>query len=257
MTGAGDVLNIAGFNPYFLIVSRGVREPFTIIPDDSPGTPYFLAVASGGGLPGYQQFESGPGVLARLTVEGHNAGLSRIARDVTSGVELLFFDDINEEIPVGIFNNAFLAVSKDLDGDGTVEPVGSLGRELFTCSDDSDADGSLDVQDECPLLPGPALNGGCPPPVGGGDIDSDGDGVVDNVDACPQLPGVPERMGCPVPAVGGIAGLLDAASAERESARVPSEDERGGHALTFALVGISAALLAGSALAFRLRRRSR
>jgi hypothetical protein len=210
VTGANDVLNVGVANPYFLIVSLGDEPggPFIIFPDLSSATsPYSLGVVGGGVIPGYNHLESGPGVLARVTIEGNDAGLTRIAHDLTSVTSLLLLDDQNEEVPVGTVNNAFLAVSKDLDGDGTVEPVGSLGRELFTCSDDSDGDGVLDVQDGCPLVPGLAVDGGCPPPAGGGG-DSDGDGVPDVRDYCVMEPGPAQYGGCPPPAVGGMVGLV-------------------------------------------------
>lgn len=56
---------------------------------------------------------------------------------------------------------------------------------------DRDGDGIRDKDDRCPDLPGPAINQGCP--------DTDGDGIFDDVDACPTVPGVPEHKGCPPP----------------------------------------------------------
>jgi hypothetical protein len=254
LSGASDVLNITAFSPYFLIVSRGNHPdgPFAVISEPSPNaSPYYLGVSTGGEIVGYPSLATGPGVLARLTFEGHNAGLSRIAYDLASNPPLLL-DDQNEFIPTTTVNDAFLAVSRD--GPDAGATIGDSANELFTCVD-SDGDGIVDVGDSCPNEPedfdGFEDEDGCLD----SDVDSDGDGFLDHRDACPQDPGVFERMGCPVPAVGGIAGLLDGAAAEPGAARVPSEDERGDHALTFALAGISAALLAASGIAVSLRRR--
>ena len=51
-------------------------------------------------------------------------------------------------------------------------------------------DGLVDVQDACPMIPGPPPSG-CPP------TDTDGDGYMDPVDRCPSEPG-PAPDGCPI-----------------------------------------------------------
>lgn len=56
---------------------------------------------------------------------------------------------------------------------------------------DSDGDGLLDKDDECPQEPGPEWNRGCPV------RDRDGDGIYDDEDLCPDEPGLPELDGCP------------------------------------------------------------
>lgn len=247
-----DIIEAPAANAAFLIHSAGTSQPyFVIYLTDAYGPPpgVTLAVADGVG-----PVDSGAGILGRITVDGKAAGFA----DLTLGqadvypVELpVIYDDFNEEIPIDVINGAQIAVSKDGPDAGTT--VGDSTGELFTC-DDRDADGIPNASDSCPAQPedvdGFQDEDGCPD-------DNDGDGILDNVDACPQLPGVPERMGCPVPAVGGLTGLLYGAASEPGAARLPSEDERGSHAFTFALVGISVALLAGSALAVRLRRRAR
>ena len=56
---------------------------------------------------------------------------------------------------------------------------------------DRDHDGVPDQLDKCPDEPGdPALDG-CPA------RDQDGDGIVDEDDKCPTVPGIPEFAGCP------------------------------------------------------------
>ncbi len=59
---------------------------------------------------------------------------------------------------------------------------------------DTDGDGVPDREDKCPNEPGPASNDGCPLIQ-----DRDGDGVPDNVDRCPDQPGPKENDGCPLP----------------------------------------------------------
>jgi hypothetical protein len=49
-----------------------------------------------------------------------------------------------------------------------------------------------DDRDDCPNVPGPASNKGCP-------TDRDGDGVPDNLDKCPDIPGRIVNAGCPDP----------------------------------------------------------
>jgi len=65
---------------------------------------------------------------------------------------------------------------------------------------DKDGDGVLDKDDNCPMLPGPASNHGCPLEA---PKDRDGDGILDEVDKCPDQPedkdGFQDEDGCPDP----------------------------------------------------------
>ena len=54
--------------------------------------------------------------------------------------------------------------------------------------DDRDHDGTKDVDDLCPDLPGPSTTKGCP--------DGDGDGVADSADRCPDVAGIISLKGC-------------------------------------------------------------
>jgi neutral/alkaline ceramidase-like enzyme/hemolysin type calcium-binding protein len=77
----------------------------------------------------------------------------------------------------------------------TNEPSGILSK-ASTPPLDSDGDGVLDTDDQCPAEAGPPSNGGCPitpPPPD----DGDGDGVPDAADQCPQTPGPIDGFGCP------------------------------------------------------------
>jgi outer membrane protein OmpA-like peptidoglycan-associated protein len=62
---------------------------------------------------------------------------------------------------------------------------------------DSDADGTPDLNDKCPMVAGSPKYDGCPVP------DSDGDGINDEVDKCPALFGTSKYNGCPVPDTDG------------------------------------------------------
>ena len=57
---------------------------------------------------------------------------------------------------------------------------------------DTDGDGLLDKDDDCPKLAGPKANRGCPYK------DSDNDGLLDKDDDCPNTPGPKSNKGCPV-----------------------------------------------------------
>jgi OOP family OmpA-OmpF porin len=59
---------------------------------------------------------------------------------------------------------------------------------------DTDGDGTPDIDDLCPDVPGPKENHGCP-----AQTDKDGDGVPDTIDRCPDVAGPKENFGCPWP----------------------------------------------------------
>jgi|CXWL01.1.fsa_nt_gi outer membrane protein OmpA-like peptidoglycan-associated protein len=93
---------------------------------------------------------------------------------------------------------------------------------------DKDGDGVLDKDDQCPSLPGPVENKGCPVEApkdrdadgivdpldkcpdqpedkdgwqdedGCPEVDNDGDGLLDQADRCPNEPGPIQNIGCPV-----------------------------------------------------------
>jgi len=64
---------------------------------------------------------------------------------------------------------------------------------------DSDGDGILDPDDECPEKPGPEANNGCPEEKeeDKGPADRDKDGILDEDDKCPDTPGPEQNQGCP------------------------------------------------------------
>lgn len=65
---------------------------------------------------------------------------------------------------------------------------------------DTDGDGTPNTNDNCPNVPGPGTNNGCPlPSEETHDIpdDTDGDGTADPLDACPTVAGDGANGGCP------------------------------------------------------------
>jgi outer membrane protein OmpA-like peptidoglycan-associated protein len=86
---------------------------------------------------------------------------------------------------------------KDTDNDGVPDNIDQCPtvpgpKENNGCPyGDRDNDGVPDNLDQCPDVPGPKENNGCP--YG----DRDHDGIPDNLDLCPDVPGVPEEHGCP------------------------------------------------------------
>ena len=106
---------------------------------------------------------------------------------------------------------------KDSDGDGILDPddecpeepgseenKGCPEEEEDESPSDRDKDGILDKDDKCPDNPGPEENKGCP--YG----DRDEDGVLDKDDQCPDVPGLAENKGCPKDDRDGD-GILDSA----------------------------------------------
>ena len=151
--------------------------------------------------------------------------------DIGLGYEFAFFKNINIG-PYVRFQHAVL-------GGGIQYMAIAAGLAMSIAGDttprDMDGDGVPDDQDNCPTVPGPAENGGCPildrdndgihdehdrcpdapgipETVGCPPIDPDGDGSYDHLDACPDEPGLPEHDGCPPPDVDGdgIPDHLDA-----------------------------------------------
>jgi OmpA-OmpF porin, OOP family len=86
---------------------------------------------------------------------------------------------------------------KDTDKDGVIDtqdecPSEAGSANLKGCPD-KDGDGIADKNDKCPDVSGVAKYEGCPVP------DTDGDGVNDDNDKCPAVAGVARNQGCPIP----------------------------------------------------------
>ncbi len=91
----------------------------------------------------------------------------------------------------------------DRDGDTVLDPddncpdvPGPVENKGCPVVKDTDGDGIFDDLDRCPLDPedkdGFVDEDGCPDP------DNDGDGITDKLDSCPNTPGAIENKGCPV-----------------------------------------------------------
>lgn len=124
-----DVLDVLLSDSGFLIHAAGSRSPFTDIQDQSPAdTPFVHAVSDSGPA------DSGPGVLARLLIEGNAAGLANLSLSNTSvrdsGNVGIPIDSITGNAPVP---SVLLAVSSDTDGNTTIDP-----SETFGCPEPAD-----------------------------------------------------------------------------------------------------------------------
>lgn len=82
---------------------------------------------------------------------------------------------------------------KDTDGDGILdendECPNNFGLQEFNGCPDSDNDGLIDTEDHCPNTAGLKKYNGCP--------DADNDGVVNSQDKCPNTFGPKQNKGCP------------------------------------------------------------
>jgi OmpA-OmpF porin, OOP family len=90
-----------------------------------------------------------------------------------------------------------MITKKDTDNDGIVDDEDECPNEAGTAAlkgcPDKDGDGIADKNDNCPDKAGTAKYNGCPVP------DSDGDGINDEQDKCPNQAGVARYQGCPIP----------------------------------------------------------
>ncbi len=80
--------------------------------------------------------------------------------------------------------------------------------EVVAAPLDTDGDGVLDFEDDCPTVKGVRENKGCP-------SDKDGDGVIDALDDCPVVAGLKELKGCP-PVAAVPAPVVAAVEPRRE-----------------------------------------
>jgi outer membrane protein OmpA-like peptidoglycan-associated protein len=86
-----------------------------------------------------------------------------------------------------------------------------LGGEVDnSASKDSDKDGVVDTEDQCPTVPGPAKTMGCP--------DNDNDGIANSKDECPEQAGSVTTNGCPDGDNDGIADSKDQCPTEAGTA---------------------------------------
>lgn len=106
--------------------------------------------------------------------------------------------DLSEKIIIGAESTFYYPFNDYLDGvkySGNPDEKdwfvsGMLNATYRLLDKDKDNDGIKDIDDACPLMPGPKESNGCP--------DTDKDGVADNTDRCPLEPGVANLFGCPI-----------------------------------------------------------
>jgi OmpA-OmpF porin, OOP family len=106
------------------------------------------------------------------------------------------FIDLQSQMRLGLTNNATNHLYHSIGVIGgfaaseqRVEPK-SVALPIIA-QKDTDGDGVLDTNDECPTVAGKAALKGCP--------DTDNDGIADKNDNCPEKAGVAKYQGCPVP----------------------------------------------------------
>ncbi len=106
----------------------------------------------------------------------------------------------NQNIQVGLKLKLFgKLIPADSDGDGVIDKndecpsVAGLERYKGCPIPDTDKDGINDEEDKCPTEAGLPKYGGCPIP------DTDKDGVNDEEDKCIDVPGIAKYNGCPIP----------------------------------------------------------
>ncbi len=114
----------------------------------------------------------------------HGNGLEYKTRNIQAGLKLKLFGK---------------KVEADSDGDGVIDKNDQCPNEVGVARyngcpiPDTDKDGLNDEVDKCPNEPGTAKYNGCPIP------DTDKDGINDEQDKCPNQPGTAKYQGCPVP----------------------------------------------------------
>ena len=88
-------------------------------------------------------------------------------------------------------------VLKDRDADGVLDMDDNCpdvkGLPSLSGCPDADGDGIADAEDKCPAVAGLAKYSGCPIP------DTDGDGINDEEDKCVTVKGFARYGGCPIP----------------------------------------------------------
>lgn len=103
------------------------------------------------------------------------------------------FSDLRDNIQLGAGLKIFL---------------GGAGDD--TAGKDSDKDGIVDTEDQCPTIPGTAKAMGCP--------DNDDDGIANTKDACPEEAGPASTNGCPDTDNDGIINSKDQCPTEAGTA---------------------------------------
>ena len=111
--------------------------------------------------------------------------------------------DVYFGLKIPVYQHKFKDTDEDgiLDSDDDCPKVAGPIENKGCPWPDTDADTVVDKDDTCPTVAGPVENKGCP----WGDADKDT--VMDNVDACPSVAGPVENKGCPWPDTDGDSVL--------------------------------------------------
>ncbi|MEM9452889.1 MAG: OmpA family protein [Myxococcota bacterium] len=171
----------------FVLVGAGMLN----VSSDRPavGNDIDASVHFGGGV----KFFLTRYTMLRLDVRDHITAARGVDNGVIHNVEAL----LGFSVTLGRKKAEPPKPIPDTDGDGILDPDDECPTvpgvpEYNGCPiPDTDGDGILDPDDECPETPGLEEFNGCP--------DTDGDGIRDLDDECPEEPGVPEYFGCPIP----------------------------------------------------------
>lgn len=177
------------------VVGLDAQVQYYLPKDSSVITPYFM-----GGLGAVTEFDGEFNVQVPLGF-GLNFKVSdRTYVNYQSEYRIAFADDRNNlHHAIGFLHfmdrpaEDMMDKPMDTDMDGVIDSEDECPQlpgvvELMGCPD-SDGDGVADKDDDCPDKAGMLAFGGCP--------DTDGDGIADNADDCPEMAGVRSNNGCP------------------------------------------------------------
>lgn len=122
----------------------------------------------------YRGFQAGAGFRLGPLFVGSGSVITNLISDESKGF------DVYAGLKIPIYKS-----TKDSKESKSVSiPIKPIDK-------DTDGDGILDKNDQCPDVAGPKENKGCPYK------DSDNDGVLDKDDNCPTVRGYKENFGCP------------------------------------------------------------
>lgn len=180
--GVGAVI----FNPETDFSRNTIRQLDSKIADDKAAdySQVKLMIPVGAGL----KYD----LSSRVQLAGE-VGFRTAFSDYLDGVSLAANPDKNDWYIFGGLSLAFKLGTADSDRDGIVDmedncPEVAGSKEMGGCPDE-DGDGIRDVDDLCPLVAGLKKFRGCP--------DTDEDGIMDKDDNCPNTPGILTFHGCP------------------------------------------------------------
>lgn len=139
-------------------------------------------------------------IMLQHMVFKHSAIINPFLQYGFGGLYNITDEEIDFNIPLGAGVNIRITNNLHLTAQTQYRPASNkrdgwhhgIGLQYFFGVDDTedrDKDGTPDVTDNCPDVPGLTSLMGCP--------DRDGDGIADQDDSCPDQPGVAIFMGCP------------------------------------------------------------